>query len=237
MKKKILIAAAAVLVAAAGVFGFFVVSDMIQENRLEAELDEINAMVNAENIDLDAVYERLDTTVTGGDYAVVETAVKSYLRDSFDNSVRIAEILNDERITGILTAENYEADGKAFEQTKKYITETRTELETLKSDYSAFFTEEKAMSYINDKGLDSYYTDLYKDRYIGDLEAAGSDKTVENSIDEIINTLNISEDVINYLAENQSSWQLSGGSIVFDSEEQSAEYDRLIAGLSGGAET
>ena len=189
MKKKILIANLVIIVIAFLVVGYFVISDMMQEDKLKTELAEINELSNAETIDMDAINERLNRIVTTGDYAIVEDAFKTYLRENFDNSLQIAEILNDEKITTLLTAENYKEDGKDFTESKNYITTTREKLEDCKTKYTEFLTEEKAMSYINDKGLDSYYTDLYKQEFVGDIESTQNDNTVESSIDEIISIL------------------------------------------------
>ena len=87
MKKKIIIVVTVILVAIIGVIGYMVVSDMGQEDKLKTELSEINDLANAENIDMDEINKRLDRTVTTGDYAKVEDAFKSYLRDNFDNSI------------------------------------------------------------------------------------------------------------------------------------------------------
>ena len=140
MKKKVLIAILIIIVIAIAVVGYFVFSDMIQEDKLKTELSELQQLVNTENIDMDAINSRLDRTVTTGDYAVVENAFKSYLRDNFDNSIQIAEILNDEKITTLLTVENYESDGKDFTESKEYITNTRETLEECKAKYTEFLT-------------------------------------------------------------------------------------------------
>lgn len=231
MKKKFLIAILVIIVIAFLVVGYFVISDMMQEDKLKTELAEINELSNAETIDMDAINERLNRIVTTGDYAIVEDAFKTYLRENFDNSLQIAEILNDEKITTLLTAENYKEDGKDFTESKNYITTTREKLEDCKTKYTEFLTEEKAMSYINDKGLDSYYTDLYKQEFVGDIESTQNDNIVESSIDEIISILNTSEKVLNLLSENQDSWEMNGENIVFSNENISNEYDELINSL------
>ncbi len=228
MKKKVLIAILIIIVIAIAVIGYFVFSDMMQEDKLKAELSELNQLVNAEDIDMDAINDRLDRIVTNGDYAVVEDAFKSYLKDNFENSIEISNILNDEKITTLLTVENYESDGKDFTESKEYITNTRATLEDCKNKYTEFLTEDKAMSYINDKGLDSYYTDLYKDEFIGDMDLASLDTTVQDSIDEVISMLNTSEKVLNLLSENQDDWQIQGENIVFNSDSLSNEYDELV---------
>ena len=231
MKKKVLIAILIIIVIAIVVVGYFVFSDMMQEDKLKTELSELQQLVNTENIDMEAVNERLDRTVTTGDYAVVEKAFKSYLRDNFDNSIEIANILNDEKLTTLLTVENYEEDGKDFTESKEYITNTRTTLEDCKAKYTEFFTEDKAMSYISNKGLDSYYTDLYKNELMGDMDLASQDTTVQDSIDEVIGILNTSEEVLNLLSGNQDAWDIEGENIVFNSDSLSNEYDELINSL------
>ena len=231
MKKKVLIAVLIIIVIALVVIGYFVFSDMMQEDKLKTELSEIYQLTNAETIDMDAINERLNRTITKGDYAVVEEAFKTYLKDNFDNSIEIANILNDEKITSLLTVENYKEDGKDFTESKNYITTTRTTLENCKEKYTEFLTEEKAMSYINDKGLDSYYTDLYKEEFVGDMETSESDGIVESSIDEVISILNTSEEILNLLSENKDSWEIDGEIIVFSSESLSDEYNELVDAL------
>ena len=231
MKKKVLIAVLIIIVIALVVTGYFVFSDMMQEDKLKTELSEIYQLTNAETIDMDAINERLNRTITKGDYAVVEEAFKTYLKDNFDNSIEIANILNDEKITSLLTVENYKEDGKDFTESKNYITTTRTTLENCKEKYTEFLTEEKAMSYINDKGLDSYYTDLYKEEFVGDMETSESDGIVESSIDEVISILNTSEEILNLLSENKDSWEIDGEIIVFSSESLSDEYNELVDAL------
>ena len=231
MKKKVLIVLLIIIVIALVGVGYFVFTDMMQEDKLKTELSELNDLVNAENINMDAVNEKLDRRITTGDYEKVEDAYKSYLRDNFDNSIQIANILNDEKITTLLTVENYESDGKDFTESKEYITNTRETLEECKAKYTEFLTEEKAMSYINDKGLDSYYTDLYKNEFIGDMSSASQDTTVQDSIDEVIGILNTTEEVLNLLSENQDSWKIDGENISFNSERLSNQYDELINSL------
>ena len=138
MKKKIIIAVVVIVALIIGVLGYMVISDMGQEDKLKTELSEINDLANAETIDMDEINKRLDRTVTTGDYAKVEEAFKSYLRDSFNNSIEIADLINDERITTLLTAENYKTDGKDFTESKNYILTTKQKLEECKEKYSEY---------------------------------------------------------------------------------------------------
>lgn len=231
MKKKILIVLLIIIIIALIGVGYFVFTDMKQEEKLKTELSELNDLVNAEDIDIEAVNDRLDRRLTTGEYKKVEDAYKSYLRDSFDNIIQITNILEDEKITTLLAVDNYKRDGKNFAESKEYITKTRTTLEECKNKYTESLTDEKAMSYINDKGLDSYFTDLYKDEYIGDMSKATQDTTVQDSIDEVIGVLNTSEEILNLLSENQNAWEIDGENISFNSESLSNQYDELITSL------
>lgn len=231
MKKTILIILAIIIVIALIIFGYMVFSDIGQEQKLNKELEEISLLVNEEQLDMDKINEKLDRTVTTGDYAVVEKAFKQYLSDNFDNMIKISEIIEDERIVSCLTAENYKEDGPEFEKTRAYIDSTRKELQECKEEYVNFLTEEKAMSYINDKGLDSYYVDYYKSEFVGDIESDNDSKEAEDSIDEIISVLNTTEEVINFLSDNKGLWQIEDNMIVFDNDNLSEQYDELVAQL------
>ena len=231
MKKKILIIVGIIILIVIGVIAYFVITDLQQEDKLTAELQEISNLVNSQNIDIDQINERLDRTVTRGDYAVVEQSFKQYLKDNFDVSMKIADILNDEKLTTILTADNYKQDGKDFVETKNYISTTRDQLETYKTEYKDFFTEDKVMSYINDKNLDSYYTDLYKQELVGDIESDNETGLVESAINDVIGILDIYEEVINFLVDNQNSWNVQDDTIEFTSESLQNQYNSLIGYL------
>ena len=231
MKKKIWITIAVIVAIIVGIIVYFAITDLNQEEKLRNELTEINELVNEENINMEEVNKRLDTIVTTGDYAVLEKAFKNYLSDNFDNIMKIVEILNDEKITQILTAENYKNDGPEFVETKAYISTSKQNLETYKQKYEEFFTEDKAMSYINDKNLDDYYVDIYKNEFVGDIENDFKEDETSKSIDEIIEILDISEDVINLLSENKDSWKIEGDTIVFSTDSLSQEYNNLLDNL------
>ena len=205
-----------------------IIWDLIQENKLNKELVYISEITDAEEIDIEEIYKVLNRTITKGDYKEVEKSFKNYLKDNFDNTLKIADILNDENLINILTVENYLNDGKDFIKSKQYIEDTKNNLTEYKNVYLEFFTEEKAMSYINDKNLDKYYIELYKKEYVGDIEHDNGTEEVEKSLNEILEILNTYEEIINMLSNNQEEWTIEGSYIVFTSDELSNKYDELI---------
>ena len=221
MKKKLLLIVGVIVALFIGLISYYVIIDLKQEDILLKELDEINMLSNESNIDIDKIYNMLDRTVTKDDYAKVERAFKNYLKDSFDNILKISSILEDNRLVNILTAQNYINDGKDFINTKEYIESTINNLKTYKEEYINYFTEEKVMSYVYKYNLDSYYIDLYKNEFVGDIEAQTIDKTVENSIDEVLDFLNLSNQVIDLLRYNQDSWYIEEDMIVFNDDKLS----------------
>ena len=81
MKKKVIFVIIVILLVIIGIIGYMVVSDLRQEDKLMEEVSEINELANAEDIDIDEINERLDRTVTSGDYAKVEVSFKRYLKN------------------------------------------------------------------------------------------------------------------------------------------------------------
>ncbi len=228
MKKKIIIIVGIIVAVIVGILIYTVISDLKQEHKLTIELTELSELTNEEVIDIDEINKRLDRTITTGDYAEVEDAFKSYLRDNFNEVIKITNIINDEKIVKLLTVDNYKADGKEFTESKKYISKTRQDLMECKDEYSKYMTKDKAMSYIENKNLDSYYVDLYDKEFVGDIDSI-KDTTVEESINDIIELLNISEKILNLLSENSNSWTIEEDTIVFLNNNIRSQYDELVS--------
>lgn len=235
MGKKIIIGCIAFVGAIFLIFGIivtvFVVSDFKQEGKLDAELEELYQLSwEFENLDLKEIHIRLNRIVTKDDYAVVEAAMKAYISDILENNLQITELLEDERLVNILTAENYEDDGPDFSQTKKYINRMKNAFQECKKVHKELSTEDKMMSYVENQGLDSYYLDFYRERMAA-VTDWDSNKIVEDSLDSMIELMGVFEEIIYFLAENQGSWEVVDGYITFDNYGLADQYDELLYGL------
>ena len=230
MKKAIIgVIIAIVLVAIVGI-SILLVNDFKQEDILRQEMLEFENLTRAENIDLDQIDQRIRELKTTGDYGVLEKAMKDYLADVVNTSVSIANIINDERIVNALTPENYTEDGPDFVQTKQFLEQAKSDIEQYKTEVLTLLTNEGAMSYIEDKNLDQYYIDLYKEIALSeDTAIEESNAELESSLDEAMKILDVETQVINFLSENKDGWEIQGENIVFSSEELQNQYDELVS--------
>ena len=229
MKKKIWIAIGIVVAVIAGVIAYMVVSDIKQEQKLMEEFEYVDGLVAKEENETDEIKEALGRTVTKrGDYLKTEKAYKQYLTDVYENMQKMTDILDDEKIEKSLTVQNYKEDGPEFTETKKYLAETKQSLEEGKNKFYELLTEDGAMKYIKDQGVDSYYEDIYNKEIKGYINSEeNQDETVKDAINDVIDVLTVSEKIINFLSENKGSWEIEDDSIVFDTEKLSDEYEKL----------
>ncbi len=228
MKKKIFITIGVIVAIIIAIIAYMVVSDMIQEKKLNEEFSYVDGLVENEERQTEEIKNALERIVTKGDYAKVETSYKKYLKDIYENIENLTKILEDDEITNSLTAKNYQEDGPEFVKTKEYLSETKKSLEDGKNTYYELLTEDGAMKYIKTMELDSYYEDIYKNEINGYIsEEEHENKTVEESINDVISLLDTSEKIINFLSDNKDSWTIEDESIVFNTQKLSDEYEKM----------
>ena len=220
MKKYWYILLIIVLVIVGGVI-YFVISDLNKEKDLLNEMDSIYELM--ENNNQEELTKKLSEVISTGDYAIVEKAAKDYIKDLYEVTTNIASIISDDKIMTLTTYENFENDGPDFTESKKYIEETKENLENYKNLYAELYTEEKELSYLS-KQLDEYYIDFYLNYLIGNQD---NQEDIAN-IETIINILSASENVIDFLIDNKDAWKLNNNMISFNSEELSNQYNDLI---------
>ena len=230
-KKKILITIGIIVAILVGLVAYGVVADLHQEKKLKKELDYLYEITNKEDYDEKEIDKILNRTVTTGDYKKVEVAYKQYTKECFTILTDITSVLGNDRLAYVLTAENYQEDGKDFIKTKEYLKSAKETLQRSMTKYNEYFTEEKAMSYL-DKTLDDYYIDFYKDEVVGNLESDEEDEKLFDSLNSIIDLINAEEEVIHFLIENKDNWQVENGSITFTTDALIDKYNMLLEAVS-----
>ena len=229
MKKSkiILIIAIVVILAIIAIFAYSIVSELGQENKLNEEMNEISTIIASNDYTEEEINKRLDERVTDGDYGKVENAAKTYLKDVIKLNIELSQIVNNGELSTMLTSNNYQEDGQEFTKTKEYISSTTQRLEEMKKEYEEYMSTEKVMSYIEKENVDEYYVELYKT-----IMGESSYEEISSSIDQLIDVLNKSNNIIDFLIENKGSWEIQDDMIVFSTNEQIEEYNNLIAQLS-----
>lgn len=229
MKKSkiILIIAIVVILAIIAIFAYSIVSELGQENKLNEEMNEISTIIASNDYTEEEINKRLDERVTDGDYGKVENAAKTYLKDVIKLNIELSQIVNNGELSTMLTSNNYQEDGPEFTKTKEYISSTTQRLEEMKKEYEEYMSTEKVMSYIEKENVDEYYVELYKT-----IMGESSYEEISSSIDQLIDVLNKSNNIIDFLIESKGSWEIQDDMIVFSTNEQIEEYNNLISQLS-----
>ena len=231
-KTKIILFVIAILVIACIVaIAFMLTSDLKQEEKLGKELDSLYTLLNNYPLDYESLDKQLSTIITTDDYAKVEKAIKDYSKEFVNYMKQFDTLINDETLINAVNIENIKEDGPDFTNTKKKLSEAKTSLDTILTNFSDYLTEGVALSYIKDIELDEYYTDLYKQYALGDNLSE-----MESARDEIIKSLNDvkalienEEETVNFLVKNKGSWEIENDQLVFYSDSLSKQYNDIIA--------
>lgn len=228
MKKKIIIIAVIAVLVIVSLLVYFAVSDLMQEVILREEIDTIgNSDITEDNIDM--------TIKTKGDYAVIEQTIKEYMNTYSVYCKELANILEDEQMAKILTADNYKNDGPEFTNSKEYITKTRIDFNEKINLLINMTNEETMKSAILDKNLNEDMIKLYNELMLGDEIKVDLQETIDalqESNVTVNNILDVQENVINMLIENEGKWQINNDDeIEFESQKLVDQYNEYINSL------
>lgn len=233
MKKRtkiLIIVGVIILIIIAGIL-YLVALDEKQNELLTEELAKIEEYAQTGNMDNEELQNILNRTVTTGNYSKIEKACKQYLTDILAQQEKIKQILEDEKLTKILSAENYQVDGPEFVSTKEYITTTRTNLNKYTEELTQLISEEKILSYAENQGMDSTDIEIYRQELTGQINEEESKNELKSSVNEITKILDIAEKVIDFLIQNKTHWVVEEENIIFDNQQLSDKYNTFILEL------
>ena len=233
MKKRtkiLIIVGVIILIIIAGIL-YLVALDEKQNELLTEELAKIEEYAQTGNMDNEELQNILNRTVTTGNYSKIEKACKQYLTDILAQQEKIKQILEDEKLTKILSAENYQVDGPEFVSTKEYITTTRTNLNKYTEELTQLISEEKILSYAENQGMDSTDIEIYRQELTGQINEEELKNELKSSVNEITKILDIAEKVIDFLIQNKTHWVVEEENIIFDNQQLSDKYNTFISEL------
>jgi hypothetical protein len=213
---------------------FVLVSNNIKDtNELKALNEQVNKIseIGYQNnvVNLDGIKSEMSSDITTGKRKVVEEALDEYTFDLYSELNNTITILNDEKVTTLLSPENITADGKEFKTSKVYIEEKKKAIADNKEKLNNLLKEENIMKYIEKKKTSSKYEEMYKVLTIGTNGIPESDILKLNQlIDKNIKVLEISEEAINLLSSNQDKWNLSNNQVMFTDQGLLDKYNAII---------
>ena len=116
--KKIFLIILAIIFIIMFLIGVMVVKDLKEEDKLRDDISSINKLINSDNPDDKLINKKLKTYVTTGDNLSLEKAVKRYYLDSYDLVKKYNNIVNVEKISNLVSINNFMFDGKDFNISK-----------------------------------------------------------------------------------------------------------------------
>ena len=222
---KIILTILLVLIILVVAIGIIFGGRIINKAKLDRELENL-ANKNMETEDFSNM-----STVTSGDYAIVEQTVKEFYKEYSDLKKQFMEKVNDEKIQKMLTVENYDQDGPDFTESKEYINSMREEFNSIADKIVNLLSVENIESRINNKNVSDYYKDLYKSYFIeGDKLSDNLQTSYQDIVDaqNLMNNLYDNETkILDFLTENKEHWEVLNNKLTFDSATLSVEYNTL----------
>jgi hypothetical protein len=182
---------------------------------------------------LDITKDRYNRKIkTSGNYAVVESAIKEYLDNYAVNLQEVLAIINDSKLTSILSYDNYSTDGPNFIKSLKYLDDTKKDFNEQIDDLIDRLDSDKIKDYIYTKISDPYYISLYNDLMFNSNISKDIDNTktlLNKTKSNFNNTIDVSIDILNYLSLNKDNWELEDGEIKFSTIDLYNYYNSLIS--------
>ena len=195
------------------VVGFLVIRDSISFNELKREVIELSK--------LDITKDRYNRKIKShGDYATVEKV--QYL----------SKMMNDERLSTILSYSNYEKDGPEFKESLDYLEKSKKEYNEKIDKLIANLDEENIDNYIYTRINDEYYVSLYHE-LIFETPMIDNLKNTKTLLEESREKMNLIYDTcidtLNYLCLYNDKWKLEDEEIKFQTEDMYNYYMSLIS--------
>ena len=197
------------------VVGFLVIRDSISFNELKREVIELSK--------LDITKDRYNRKIKShGDYATVEKAIKDYMDEYAVDIQYLSKMMNDERLSTILSYSNYEKDGPEFKESLDYLEKSKKEYNEKIDKLIANLDEENIDNYIYTRINDEYYVSLYHELIFETpmIDNLKNTKTLLEESREKINLIyDTCIDTLNYLCLYNDKWKLEDGEIKFQTED------------------
>lgn len=222
-KKKIILTIIVVIFDIALLISILVIRNATMNNYLDREVNDLVA--------LDFTKDRYNTELkTSGGYGKIENTIKEYLDNYAVLLQSVLKDIHDERLTKVLSFDNYKADGPEFKDSLSYISQAKESFNTNVDKLIADSNDKNIISYgeknLNSKQLKKYKELMLSDKMLNDFK--DTQKELMSTKVRVNNIYDTSEAVLNFLVKNKDNWKLENGEIKFKSQTLYNEYNNMI---------
>ena len=164
-------------------------------------------------------------------YKVVENTIKDFLDDYSNKMDDVYSLVSEDKFTSILSYDNYMKDGPNFEESTKYIIDSKIKFNNIINDMESDLEEDNIKKLIREELDDKYYISLYEELVFSDelIKQYESNrellKEIRDKYNEVYDT---SLDVLNFLIIYKDLWKLENGEIKFSNVDLLNYYNSLI---------
>ena len=227
--KKIIIGIVIVVVIIIGLIFFMAFKELQEEDILKQEI------INYSNKDLSKDNYPIEVKTTG-DRAYVEEAVKKYYKSLSDSVKTINSLLNDEKLTNILTINSLRNDSPNYLKSHTLISDTKSKVTKELENISRLCEEDTIKNLIDKEKLSDseYYYDFYLNLMYTekDLEMLKSTKeemaTLSNNLNEFLNK---ADEILTFLETNANYIEYTNTDIYISDNNILNKYNNLIEEL------
>jgi len=204
-----------------------------EENKLKDEVKEIKKHLASDTIDPETIKLYQNEHITTGERIIIEDAIEQY---SYDLAVALKEtneVLNQKKLTTLLTAQSYLEDMPGFLKSKEYITTTKERLENAKTNLLSLTRKDTIESYLNGHELSNYNKKFYISLAESETLSVSDIKNFENAIDKVIILLDNSNELFNLLINSQGSWYVVENEVIFMNQQDLEKYKAIVDKIKG----
>lgn len=227
MIKKILIGIGIIIVAFAGLIGYFVYKDLKQEEILKKEI------IDLSNKDL--LQDNFNISIkTTGDYAYVENAIKRFYKELSDSVKMLNYSLDDDELINILSIDNLQKERPNFLKSHSMIENAKKQSTDSLHKISQLCDEEYIKNLLDKDKVSDYYVKFYRQLMYSESDLKYFRETKE-SMEELSTNINLFldkvDEILKMLEKNNDSWFIENQQIYFSSGKLVDEYNNLYKEL------
>lgn len=210
----------------AAVFIGLLINNATAGTRFESEIIAINDAFSSGN--QQKIDEVLSRTVSAGNYARVETSLKSYVSDLVKNINGIKEVTDNEAVYDSLEGEYLAKNIDKLDETIATLTEASKKVDTLTEDAKKLYDEESVKTYVSDQNLGENYTKLFVENAKLFYDDASLRDDYNNTLSLLRGSIKVEIEAIEFLKNHKSDWKIVNGRLEFKNDNISKQYTKIL---------